>query len=383
MTNLEKVAAIGAEVAGPAAASVDREARFPHEAIAALKREKLMSALVPKELGGMGVGMIELCAMCETLGQHCSNTAMVFAMHQIQVACIVRHAASSPYFRDYMKELVEKQFLIASVTSEVGVGGEIRRSICAVELSDGSLKLNKDATTVSYGEHADDLLLTCRRSADAASNDQVMVLARKGDFTLSNVGKWDTMGMRGTCSPPALVSVRGVDAQVIPDFATIISHTKVPFSHILWSGLWSGIAAGAVGRARAFVRQQARANPGTTPPSALRLAEVVSTLQTMRANVHDVAAECEALMNRSDQGTESLTSIGFGLRFNNLKVSTSQLAVQIANQAMLICGINGYKNDSPFSVARHLRDAHSAALMVANDRILATNASILLVLKDG
>ena len=48
----------------------------------------------------------------------------------------------------------------------------------------------------------------------------------------------------------------------------------------------------------------------------------------------------------------------------------------------MICGILGYKNDTKFAVGRHLRDAHSAALMVGNDRIYATNASMLLVLKD-
>jgi acyl-CoA dehydrogenase len=67
---------------------------------------------------------------------------------------------------------------------------------------------------------------------------------------------------------------------------------------------------------------------------------------------------------------------------NNLKVSASQLVVDIVHRALLICGIQGYKNDSPFSLGRHLRDAHSAALMIGNDRILATNASLLLVLKD-
>ena len=32
-------------------------------------------------------------------------------------------------------------------------------------------------------------------------------------------------------------------------------------------------------------------------------------------------------------------------------------------------GTTGYRNDSPYSVTRHLRDAHSAALMIGNDRI--------------
>ena len=52
-------------------------------------------------------------------------------------------------------------------------------------------------------------------------------------------------------------------------------------------------------------------------------------------------------------------------------------------EALGICGIAGYKNDTPFSVGRHLRDALSAALMIGNDRIHATNAALLLVHKDG
>jgi len=376
-------ARIGAEVLGPNARSVDRDSRFPSEALDALKEARLLSAFVPKSFGGFGCGMIELSQMCEALGQHCSSAAMVFAMHQIQVACIVRHAEASPYFRDYLRELVEKQTLIASVTSEAGVGGEMRTSVCAVQKSGDTFKLDKDATTISYGAHADDLLVTARRAPDAPANDQSLVLVRKADYTLEQNGAWDTLGMRGTCSPPFKLKSTGKAAQILETpFADIASHTMVPFSHVLWANCWLGIATAAVSRARAFVRTQARAKPGTTPPSALRLAEVSGMLQSLRANVHDVAAECEALMTQPDAGTDVLSSIAFALKMNNVKVSTSQVLADIVQRCLLICGIMGYKNDSKFSIGLYLRDALSAALMVGNDRIYATNASMLLVLKD-
>jgi acyl-CoA dehydrogenase len=41
---------------------------------------------------------------------------------------------------------------------------------------------------------------------------------------------------------------------------------------------------------------------------------------------------------------------------------------------MLICGISGYREDTEFSLGRHLRDAHGAAVMVNNDRIMAGSA---------
>ncbi|MEJ1963846.1 MAG: hypothetical protein WDO56_20735 [Gammaproteobacteria bacterium] len=44
----------------------------------------------------------------------------------------------------------------------------------AVERDGDSFKLNKDATTISYGQSADALLVTCRRAPDAPASDQVL-----------------------------------------------------------------------------------------------------------------------------------------------------------------------------------------------------------------
>src|SRR3982074_3289036 len=81
LTDIQK---LGREVIEPASHAVDADARFPREAIDPLKEMQLMSAYVPEELGGMGLTIIEIGRICETLSQYCASTAMVFAMHQIQ-----------------------------------------------------------------------------------------------------------------------------------------------------------------------------------------------------------------------------------------------------------------------------------------------------------
>ncbi len=90
---------------------------FPTEAFAALKAQKYLSCYVPAEYGGMGLNVTDVTRMCEVLGQYCASTAMVFAMHQIQVACIVNHALGSPFFQAYAREMVAQQPLIASATT--------------------------------------------------------------------------------------------------------------------------------------------------------------------------------------------------------------------------------------------------------------------------
>ena len=79
---------------------------------------------------------------------------------------------------------------------------------------------------------------------------------------------------------------------------------------------------------------------------------------------------------------DRLTALPFAVAMNNLQTGSSQLAVQVIHQAMLVCGLAGYRNDTAFSLGRHLRDAHSAALMVNNDRILAKTAQLLVALRE-
>src|SRR5206468_5059195 len=113
---LETARRIGEAVAAPAADAVDQTARFPHEAVAALREERMLSALVPRELGGLGATIGDVAASCEALGRSCASTAMIYAMHQIEVACLVRHGIASPYFREYLSQLARHEWLVAPAT---------------------------------------------------------------------------------------------------------------------------------------------------------------------------------------------------------------------------------------------------------------------------
>jgi acyl-CoA dehydrogenase len=376
---VEAARRVAESVAAPAADSVDRDARFPHEAVAALREERLLGALVPRELGGLGATIGEVAAACEALGRACASTAMIFAMHQIEVACLVRHGLSSPFFRRYLAGVAAHEWLIASATSEIGVGGDLRRSLCAVELDSGGVRIRKRAPVISYGEEADDILLTARRSPDAAPHDQVLLLIRRPDTVLERAGAWDTLGMRGTRSFGFTIDATASLEQIVPaSFADIAARTMLPVSHVLWTSLWLGVASDAVARARAFVRAEARRTPGTAPPAGARLAEAVADLATMQATVHAGASDFE----RHQDDPETLASLGFAIRMNNLKVAATGQAPAIVARALAVCGITGYRCDSPYAVGRHLRDAYGAALMISNDRILAANAAMLLVHKE-
>jgi acyl-CoA dehydrogenase len=380
---LGKVCEAARSVAAVHVDDVDRQARFPLETITALREAGALSALVPEALGGGGAPLESIAQACFELGRRCSASAMVFAMHQIQVATIVRHLDAAPWFESYLRELCAEQRLIASVTSEVGTGGDMSRSIAAITRPDGdkTMRFEKHAPTVSYGAYADDLFTTVRRWPEAEPGDQVLVLHRAAETELEPVGTWDTLGMRGTCSPGFVVRARFAEEQVLnAPFSAVMTESMVPLSHILWSHVWLGIATDAFERGRSFVRQAARRRPGEPVPAAHSLSRLMAELSMLRG---EVRGALEDFVSWSDSpGRERLSTMASVLRFNNLKLAASEQAPRICAGVLEVTGITAYKNDSPFSVGRHLRDALSARLMVANERIHATDAGLLLIAKE-
>src|ERR1700761_2955758 len=103
----ERVAA----VAALHAEDVDRNGRFPLEAITAAKALGLMGLMAPTSLGGEAVSLSQIANICYALGRACASTGMIYAMHQVKVACVVRHGIESDWHRDFMARMVEHQFL--------------------------------------------------------------------------------------------------------------------------------------------------------------------------------------------------------------------------------------------------------------------------------
>ena len=74
---LEAARQIARSTAAEQADDVDANARFPRETVQALRDAGLLSAPVPRRLGGAGCGLTELGQLCSTLAHGCGSSAMV------------------------------------------------------------------------------------------------------------------------------------------------------------------------------------------------------------------------------------------------------------------------------------------------------------------
>jgi acyl-CoA dehydrogenase len=365
-----------AAIAGFNAESVDCEARFPAEAFEAIRAQRLLGVMIPKELGGDGASMSEVADICYQLGRACASTGMIYAMHQTKLACLVRHGMNSDWIRHVLKEVCDKQLLLASSTTEGQRGGNIRSSDAAVQRNGEAITLERAATVISYGLEADGLVTTARRSEDSINSDQVLVVFLKQDYVLDKILGWNTMGMRGTCSSGFMLKASGRAEQVLPEpYERIHSRTMMPTAHLLWASVWAGVSAAAVERARLFLRKAARQSDGVMPPGAAHFTQAAASQKSLRATLNSVLRRYE----RHHVDDAALTSIEFQTSLNMLKVDASERAVAITLEALRACGLSGYRNDGEFSISRYLRDALSSPIMINNDRILANVATASLL----
>jgi acyl-CoA dehydrogenase len=348
-----------AAIAANNAAVVDRDARFPEEAITACRAHGLLGIMVPRNLGGEGASLSHVVDVCYDLGRACASTAMIYAMHQIMVACLLRHRRSSVWHELLLRRLSAEQLLLASSTTEGRGGGNIRSSEAPIERNGSRINLERRATVISYGANADGIVTTARRSADAPASDQILVAFLKDDYSLEPLVEWDTLGMRGTCSAGFTLRASGESDQILPDlYQKIHVQTMVPVAHLTWASVWAG----------------GQAN-GQLPPGAAHFTKANALLRTLRGLVASSLRRYEQVSDNE----HALATFDFQTMINLTKVEASELAVSTVMSALRACGLSGYRNDSEFAVGRFLRDVLSSPIMINNDRILTNIAGASLM----
>src|SRR5262245_16146946 len=75
--------AVPAEEIRGHAAQVDRDARFPHESLDALREAGLLGLGLPGRVGGPGGGAAEVARAVSEVAAACGSTAMVYTMHLV------------------------------------------------------------------------------------------------------------------------------------------------------------------------------------------------------------------------------------------------------------------------------------------------------------
>ena len=270
------------------AARHDEEGSFVADSYALLKQAKLFSAAIPRELGGGGASLAELCEIVRELGRHCGSTALSFAMHSHPVAVnVFKFMRGDRQAETALRKIAAGELVI----SGTGANDWLVSNGKAVPV-EGGYRVNAHKRFCSGGPGAD-LFVT---SAVCAGSDSPQVLhfaipMRTNGIEIQH--NWATLGMRGTGSNDILM--RDV---FVPELAIVVRRPAGEW-HPMWDvivpvalpiivGCYVGLAEAAVGHATRSAKDRvsaARAVGGMH--NALTVAELA--FRDMVARVDDYA----------------------------------------------------------------------------------------------
>lgn len=340
---LEVARGIGPRIAERAAAH-DAAGTFVADAYALLRERRVMSAMVPVELGGGGAPHREMCAVLRELAHHCGATALSLSMHQHLIATAVWKYRHGQPARALLERVAARELVLVST----GARDWMDSSGTATPV-EGGYRISARKPFAS-GCPAGDVLVTSAAFDDPEAGAQVLHFS----VPMSAEGvciddDWDALGMRATGSNTVLLEEVFVPAEAIslrrprgayhPAFSVILT-AALP----LITSVYVGIAE----EAAAIARRHAQRRPADPVAPAL-LGELVDELTTAQLAADDMVELA------GDLDVEPTVELADAMLVRKTIATTAALAT--AEKALELAGGAGFGRRS--GLERLLRDAHA------------------------
>src|SRR2546429_5430269 len=108
----------------PRAAEVDREGRFPREAVEAAGRLDLMGILIPPEYGGAGRDHLAFTICVEELARACASTSVVVDVHNSVASEPILLFGTEEQKRAWLPRLATREALGCFALTQPGSGSD-------------------------------------------------------------------------------------------------------------------------------------------------------------------------------------------------------------------------------------------------------------------
>ncbi|WP_188986878.1 acyl-CoA dehydrogenase family protein [Saccharopolyspora thermophila] len=345
------------------AADNDRDGLFPTDVFNAFRKDGVLGATVPKELGGLGVDRLyDVALALLTLAEVDASTAL--ALH-VQFSRGLTLTYEWQHGAPQAQALAER-LLRGMATGETLVCGAVKDHWSAVTTltpdGNGDWLLSGRKTLVSMAPIATDFVVYAQwRSEDGPIMLTAPVVSREAPG-LTVLDNWDGLGMRasGTLDvvfdncPVAAENVlmRGpIDAA---DDAALAGQTV---SSITMLGIYAGIAQAARDIAVATCGKRSAA-----PAAAIRtlVAEIDARLFALRSTTGTALAEADLLSadlsgDLAERGRRMMRA------FQYAKMIVNELGLKIVNDCLTVVGGSTYVNTHPLS--RLYRDIRAGWFM--------------------
>lgn len=340
------------------AAEVDAEARFPDEAVKALRESGLLGLTLSPDVGGLGGGPQELVEVAGGLAGVCGSTAMIYLMHVS--AAMPLAAAPPPGLPDCLGDMASGRALGSLAFSEAGSRSHFWAPVSQAEASAAGVRLNAKKSWVTSAGYAD-VYVASTQGLGAGTVDLYAVPADTPGVEI--VGGWAGMGYRGNASNPMLFAADIPDGYRLGAAGSgldLMLDTVLP-----WFNL--GNAAVSLGLSRAAVDAAVRHCSGSR---LQHLDQCLATLPTIRAQLAKMSIELAATSAYLAQAAARVVEPADDtvLYVLGVKAAANDAALRITDAAMRVCGGAAFSKHLP--IERYFRDARAGSVMAPTADVL-------------
>ncbi len=339
------------------AGEVDREARFPKEAVAKLADQGFFGLCIPRDDGGSGQPPNVCAGVVEQLAQACPSTAMIFVMH-VAGAQMIAASRTVADRETLLGDVAAGKHLTTLAFSERGSRSQFWAPVS--QLSDNGSQgyvTNATKSWVTSANHAHSYVASVQKPGAASPLESTLYLARRGAPGMKVAGGFDGLGLRGNDS--AAVEINDL---VVPEAdlltpqgegAASMLQVVLPWFSVGTSAMAHGLCLAAIKATQTHLSGEGFSRDGSKlrdlPNLRARLAEMNCRTEQSRS----LLGFTTRAMLQPDEQTP--------LYVLQSRMAAMQAAVDVTDLAMKACG--GAAFSRHLGVERMFRDARAGWVM--------------------
>ncbi|TMF09855.1 MAG: acyl-CoA dehydrogenase [Chloroflexi bacterium] len=339
-------------VVQPLAAEVDRDHRFPQEAIDAAAQSGLLGVLIPRRYGGAGLDALAFAICVEELAQACASTAVIVDVHtSVGTEPILLFGDDEQKSR-WLPRLATGELLGAFALTEPASGSDAASLTTTARHNGDGYVLNGTKVFITNIGHAGLYVVFARTGPDekAAGVTAFLVPADARGVRVGQV--FHKMGLHGSPTGELIledVSVPAANRLGAEGQGFTVAMRALDSGRIGISGQALGIGQAAVDETRAFMRDK-----GHDQGDDFTLADMATRVESARLLAYQAAWLCSRGLPFTRQASMS-------------KLHCTDTAMQVALDALQIAGPEGAASGNPLE--RHVRDAKALQIYEGSNQV--------------
>ncbi|MDR6563688.1 MULTISPECIES: acyl-CoA dehydrogenase family protein [unclassified Arcicella] len=325
----------------------DEAQTFPIELMKQLGEQGFLGVLVPEEYGGAGLGYHEYVAIIDEIAQVCGSIGLSVAAHNSLCTNHILQFGSEIQKKQYLPQLASGNFIGAWALTEANTGSDSARMQCVARREGDNYIINGAKCWITHGKSSDVVVVMTRTGETGTKDNATAFIVERSNPGLKFGKKENKLGMRASetaeviledCIVPMSARL-GNEGEGFKQAMKILDGGRISIA-----ALSLGIAKGAMAAAARYAqeRQQFGQAIASFQGISFKLAEMATKIHGAELMTHHAA-------DLKMEGTHLTKEAAMA------KFYASEVAVEVATDAVQIFGGYGYTKDFP--VEKFYRDA--------------------------